>query len=112
MATATSRQPAAKKAAAKKAPARKAAAKKSSLPSAARDIEKAVTDELHREVKRAKKLLETAEKDVRSIVNRFEKWADELGGKKSPAKKSPAKKTTAKKTPARKAPVRKAPARR
>ena len=102
MATATSRKPAAKKSAAKRVPAKKAAASKaSSLPGAARDLEKAVSDALHRELKLAKKLLETVEKDVRGIVDRIEKTVDEMSGRKSASRKPAAKKAAPKKAAAK-----------
>ena len=91
----------AKKTAAKRAPAKKAPAK--SLPGAAREIEHAVSEALHRELKAVKHLLENVEKDVRSISRRVEATVEQITGKKAPAKKAPAKKAAAKRAPAKKA---------
>ena len=112
MATATPRSSAAKKAPVKKAPAKTVPANSASLPGAARDVEKAVSEAMHKELKAAKKLLENLEKDVRNIIKQVEKAGDQIAGKKPPAKKAPAKKATAKKAPAKKAPAKKAPAKK
>ncbi|HBX78572.1 MAG TPA: hypothetical protein DEG43_13080, partial [Acidimicrobiaceae bacterium] len=86
MATATPRSSAAKKAPVKKAPAKTVPANSASLPGAARDIEKAVSEAMHKELKAAKKLLENLEKDVRNIIKQVEKAVDQIAGKKTPAK--------------------------
>jgi hypothetical protein len=127
MATATTKRPAtsttrpAKKVA--KRPARKASAKRPSargrgsqaapsLADAVRDVEHAITEDLHRELEAARKLLEGVGQDLRDISHRIESTIQELARREGSAPR--ARRTTAERGAAKRSSTTKkrAPAKR
>ena len=85
MATATRKAPTKKaKASPKKAAGSKGSRSKPvSIPDTARDMERALSDLLRRELESARKLLGSLEDDVRDLAQRIEQTLDDATGRKS-----------------------------